>query len=136
MTRPRHEAAGTLLAAERRPALIPSARSTGRIRTRPPSAQASSAQAPAAGPRGDATVTACGRVTATVTDKPILASWLCGAATPASLATLRRAGISTFACPDVAVRTFGYLGRHGQNLRGLGEPTGPARSGTNAVYTA
>jgi len=34
---------------------------------------------------------------------------------------LQRAGIANFPCPDAAVRTFGYLSRHGQNLRGLGE---------------
>ncbi|HKI36614.1 MAG TPA: CoA-binding protein [Gemmataceae bacterium] len=58
---------------------------------------------------------------AATTHKPILANWLWGAATPASVAALQRAGIANFPCPDAAVRTFGYLSRHGQNLRGLGE---------------
>jgi acetyltransferase len=58
---------------------------------------------------------------AAVTDKPILANWLWGAATPENLATLQTAGIATFTGPDVAVRTFGYLWRHGANQRGLGE---------------
>jgi acetyltransferase len=51
--------------------------------------------------------------------KPVLAAWLWGAATPASLESLKRAGIPTFSCADVAVRTFGYLWRHGANVRRL-----------------
>jgi acetyltransferase len=51
--------------------------------------------------------------------RPVLAAWLWGAATPASLEILQRAGIPTFSCADVAVRTFGYLWRHGANLRSL-----------------
>jgi acetyltransferase len=58
---------------------------------------------------------------AATTDKPILANWLWGAATPASVVALQRAGIANFPCPDSAVRTFGYLWRHGANLRGLRE---------------
>jgi acetyltransferase len=58
---------------------------------------------------------------ARMSGKPVLASWLWGAASPASLAPLSRAGIPTFACPNAAVRAFGYLWRHGENLRDLAE---------------
>ena len=44
---------------------------------------------------------------------PILASWLWGAASSASLSILRQAGVPTFACPNAAVRAFGQLSRHG-----------------------
>jgi acetyltransferase len=58
--------------------------------------------------------------------KPVLATWMWGAATPASLAVLNRAGISTFAGPEAAVRALGYLWRHGENRSGLHEDTTPA----------
>lgn len=58
---------------------------------------------------------------AQTTSKPILASWMWGAANPASLAILRDAGISTFTNPEAAVQAFGYLWRHAENLRGLSE---------------
>jgi acetyltransferase len=41
--------------------------------------------------------------------KPVLASWLWGAATPASLALLHQADIPTFSCPNAAVRAFARL---------------------------
>ncbi len=44
---------------------------------------------------------------------PILASWLWGAANPASLSILRQAGVPTFPCPNAAVRVFGHLSRYG-----------------------
>lgn len=53
--------------------------------------------------------------------KPVLASWLWGAACPSSLAVLGEASIPTFSCPNAAVRAFGYLCRHGSNLRDLSE---------------
>jgi acetyltransferase len=53
--------------------------------------------------------------------KPVLASWLWGAACPSSLAVLGEASIPTFSCPNAAVRAFGYLCRHGSNLRDLTE---------------
>jgi acetyltransferase len=53
--------------------------------------------------------------------KPVLACWLWGAASPQSLAVLRDAGIPTFRCPEEAVSLFGYLWRHAENLRFLGE---------------
>jgi acetyltransferase len=56
---------------------------------------------------------------ARASEKPILASWMWGAATPASLAVLNRSGVPNFACPQTAVRALGYLWRHGDNLRGL-----------------
>jgi acetyltransferase len=55
------------------------------------------------------------------TDKPILACWMYEAASRASLSVLRTAGIPTFHSPESAVRTFGYLWRHSENLRYLGE---------------
>jgi acetyltransferase len=53
--------------------------------------------------------------------KPVLTSWLWGAACPSSQAVLNEAGIPTFSCPNAAVRAFGYLCRHGRNLRDLSE---------------
>jgi acetyltransferase len=55
------------------------------------------------------------------TTKPILACWMYEAASQASLAVLRTAGIPTFRSPESAVRTFGYLWRHSENLRYLSE---------------
>jgi acetyltransferase len=63
---------------------------------------------------------------ARMSGKPVLASWLWGAASPASLAPLSRAGIPAFSCPNMAVRAFAYLWRHGENLRDLAEDTTPA----------
>src|SRR5262249_36226673 len=59
-------------------------------------------------------------------DKPVLATWMWGAATPASLAALNRAGISTLAGPEAAVRALGYLWRHGETRSGLHEDATPA----------
>jgi acetyltransferase len=53
--------------------------------------------------------------------KPVLACWLWGAADVASLAALQDAGIPTFHSPEDAARVFGYLWRHGENLRFLSE---------------
>jgi acetyltransferase len=53
--------------------------------------------------------------------KPILTCWMWEAANPESLALLREAGIPAFRSPESAVRTFGYLWRHSENLRFLGE---------------
>jgi acetyltransferase len=58
---------------------------------------------------------------ARATDKPVLCCWMWGAARPETLAILRAAGIPTFHSPEAAVRTFGYLWRHSENLRFLGE---------------
>lgn len=62
---------------------------------------------------------------AAVIGKPILANWLWGAATPAILATLQQAGVATFTCPDVAVRTFGHLWRHGASRLRVRSGAGP-----------
>src|SRR5262249_9212466 len=59
-------------------------------------------------------------------DRPVLATWMWGAATPASLAVLNRAGISTFAGPAAAVGAFGSLWGHGETRGGLHEATTPA----------
>jgi acetyltransferase len=53
--------------------------------------------------------------------KPVLACWMWEAASPESLAALREAGISLFRSPESAVRTFGYLCQHVDNLRFLAE---------------
>jgi acetyltransferase len=53
--------------------------------------------------------------------KPVLASWLWGAATPASLTALHQGDIPTFSCPNAAARAFGCLARHGANIRGRTE---------------
>src|SRR5262249_41502103 len=58
---------------------------------------------------------------AKASDKPILACWLWGAAEPKSLTMLREAGILTFYSPEAAIRGFGYLWRHSENLRCLAE---------------
>jgi acetyltransferase len=53
--------------------------------------------------------------------KPVLACWMWGAANPESLAVLREGGIPTFHSPEAAIRVLGYLRRHSENLRFLGE---------------
>jgi acetyltransferase len=52
---------------------------------------------------------------------PVLACWLWEAATPACFSALRDAGILAFHSPEAAVRTFGYLWQHTENLRFLAE---------------
>jgi acetyltransferase len=66
-------------------------------------------------------------------EKPILACWMWGAATPASLGILEQAGIPTFPSPEAAVRALGYLWRHGDNLSRLheGSPPGVAEEHTS-----
>jgi acetyltransferase len=59
-------------------------------------------------------------------DKPVLASWMWGAATPRSLSVLHNAGIPTFAGPEAVVRALGYLWRHGENLHVLRQDSKPA----------
>jgi acetyltransferase len=53
--------------------------------------------------------------------KPLLASWMGGAAVAAGEAILNRASIPTFAYPDVAAHTFQYIWRYSENLRSLYE---------------
>jgi acetyltransferase len=59
--------------------------------------------------------------TARTARKPVLASWLWGAANPASLTALQQSDVPTFPCPNAAVRAFGCLARHGANVRGRAE---------------
>jgi acetyltransferase len=54
-------------------------------------------------------------------DKPLLASWMGGAAVAAGEAILNGAGIPTFGYPDTAARAFDYMWRYTYNLRGLYE---------------
>lgn len=58
---------------------------------------------------------------ATLTRKPILASWMGGADVASGQAILHRAGIPTFSYPDTAARVFDYLWRYTFNLRGIYE---------------
>src|SRR5206468_1589424 len=53
--------------------------------------------------------------------RPILASWMGGAAVAAGESILNRAGIPTFAHPDTAARAFCYMWRYSENLRGIYE---------------
>ncbi len=56
-----------------------------------------------------------------VDGKPILASWMGGAAVAAGEDILRSAGIPTFPYPDAAARTFQAMWRYSDNLRELYE---------------
>lgn len=53
--------------------------------------------------------------------KPVLASWMGGADVAAGEEILNRAGIPTFPYPDTAAKTFAYMWRFSDNLRGLYE---------------
>jgi acetyltransferase len=55
------------------------------------------------------------------TGKPILASWMGGAAVAAGTDILNHAGIPTFQFPDTAARVFCYMWRYSYALRGLYE---------------
>ncbi len=60
--------------------------------------------------------------------KPILASWMGGAATEQGASTLNRASIPTFPYPDTAARIFTAMWRYSENLRSLYEtPVLPAQ---------
>jgi acetyltransferase len=54
-------------------------------------------------------------------DRPVLASWMGGAAVEAGDNVLAQAGIPTFHYPDSAARAFCYMWRYSYNLRGLYE---------------
>jgi acetyltransferase len=69
----------------------------------------------------DPMATAEGLRPAAESGKPVLACWMWEAANQESLAALSAAGIPTFRSPESAVRTFGYLWRHSENLRFLSE---------------
>lgn len=53
--------------------------------------------------------------------KPVLASWMGGAAVAAGNEILSHAGIPTFPYPDAAVRMFNHMWRYESNLRALYE---------------
>jgi len=53
--------------------------------------------------------------------KPVLASWMGGQSVAAGEDILNRAGIPSFAYPDIAARLFNYMWRYSYNLRGLYE---------------
>lgn len=54
-------------------------------------------------------------------EKPILASWMGGAAVTSGVNILNRAGIPTFDYPDTAVRLFNHMWHYSSNLRSLYE---------------
>jgi acetyltransferase len=58
---------------------------------------------------------------ATSYDKPLLASWMGGEDVVAGESVLNRAGIPTFAYPDVAAQAFDYMWRYSYSLRALYE---------------
>jgi len=61
--------------------------------------------------------------------KPLLASWMGGAAVLAATEILNQAKIPTFPYPDTAVRLFNYMWRYSYNLRAIYEtPSLPADS--------
>lgn len=61
--------------------------------------------------------------------KPILASWMGGAAVATGTQILNQASIPTFPYPDTAARLFNYMWRYSYNLRGIYEtPVLPADS--------
>jgi len=67
-----------------------------------------------------------------VEGKPVLASWMGGAAREAGERILNRANIPTFSYPDTAVRMFNYMWQYTYNLRALYEtPMLPANLDRN-----
>ncbi len=73
-------------------------------------------------------------------DKPVLASWMGGADVAAGQEILNRAGIPMFPYPDTAAKTFTYMWKYSDNLRGLyetpmpSEPEGgPSRALVNEI---
>ncbi len=70
------------------------------------------------------------------TGKPVIASWMGGAAVAAGTDILNRAGVPTFPFPDTAARVFHYMWRYSYNLRGLYETPvlrGEAEEGPDRV---
>jgi acetyltransferase len=62
--------------------------------------------------------------------KPVLASWMGGAAIAAGEAILNQADIPVFPFPDTAARIFNYMWRYSENLRALYEtPELPSSQG-------
>jgi acetyltransferase len=58
--------------------------------------------------------------------KPVLASWMGGADVAAGQEILNRAGIPMFPYPDTAAKTFTYMWKYSDNLRGLYETPMPS----------
>ncbi|MGI9057171.1 MAG: bifunctional acetate--CoA ligase family protein/GNAT family N-acetyltransferase [Ktedonobacteraceae bacterium] len=58
---------------------------------------------------------------ATITGKPILASWMGGAEVASGNMILNRASIPTFPYPDTAAQVFDYMWRYSSNLRSVYE---------------
>jgi acetyltransferase len=70
------------------------------------------------------------------TGKPVIASWMGGAAVAAGIDILNRAGVPTFPFPDTAAKVFQYMWRYSYNLRGLYETPvlrGEGDEGTDRV---
>jgi len=53
--------------------------------------------------------------------KPVLASWMGGDDVAPGVSILNKAGIPTFPYPDTAAKTFSYMWRYSDNLRGIYE---------------
>lgn len=72
---------------------------------------------------------------AKIRGKPVLASWMGGAAVQAGIDVLNRAGIPTFPYPDTAARAFQYMWQRTYNLRGLYETpvVVPDETGTSSA---
>ena len=58
---------------------------------------------------------------AAIPGKPVLASWMGGAAVEKGREILKAAGIPSFAFPDTAARAFAYMWQYSSNLRALYE---------------
>lgn len=58
---------------------------------------------------------------ATISEKPVIASWMGGSSVAGGIAALNASGIPTFSYPDTAVRAFTYVWRYAQNLQELYE---------------
>src|SRR5438045_4311969 len=63
-------------------------------------------------------------------NKPILASWMGGAAAAQGERVLNEAGIPTFPFPDIAAKVFQYMWKYSYNLRALYETPAPPSAGT------
>lgn len=61
-----------------------------------------------------------------INGKPVLASWMGGAAVQGGKELLMQAGIPTFAYPDIAARVFGYMWHSISNLRSIYETPLPS----------
>lgn len=76
---------------------------------------------------------------AKIEGKPVLASWMGGAAVEPGIEVLRKADIPVFSYPDTAARAFTYMWKYARNLEGLYETPSPAAiadEGNHAVERA